>query len=136
MICGKKEVKGIKWGEGTLMNARWTGYRLLDILAAAGLARDKDGTEQKSLHVCFASEAAPTQAEPWYGSSVPLDMVLDPARSVLLATHVSIPSVLLRFSQDGITYTVVMADEWQTALPRPWIPAQGHHSWMYRREMG
>jgi len=81
-----KEAQGIKWGSGTLINAKWTGYRLLDILASAGIAEEM---EQKALHICFSSDAAPTEAEPWYGSSVPVDMALDPLRSVLLATHMN-----------------------------------------------
>jgi DMSO/TMAO reductase YedYZ molybdopterin-dependent catalytic subunit len=80
-----KRVEGIKWGDGTLLNAKWSGYRVRDIINAVGI-REED--KEKTLHICFAAEDAPTEAEPWYGASVPVDLTLESERCALLATHV------------------------------------------------
>jgi sulfite oxidase len=66
------------WGPGAIGNARWTGIRLADVLAAAGVAV---GAE----HVAFLAPDVSSQAcppEP-FGASIPLDKAM--RREVLLA---------------------------------------------------
>lgn len=89
-MSSHKQTEGIKWGEGTVTNARWSGYRLRDLIASVGIPDDckeykKSG---KMFHACFASEA-PTIDDRWYGASVPIDMILCTWRNAILATHVS-----------------------------------------------
>ncbi len=56
------------WGPGAIGNARWTGARLADVLAAAGVAADAE-------HVAFLAPDVSEQAsapQP-FGASIPLD---------------------------------------------------------------
>ena len=66
------------WGPGAIGNARWTGIRLADVLAAAGVAA---GAE----HVAFLAPDVSSQAGPSqpFGASVPLDKAM--RTEVLLA---------------------------------------------------
>ncbi|KAF7974782.1 hypothetical protein HWV62_11263 [Athelia sp. TMB] len=78
-----RDVEGIKWGEATICNIRWTGILLRDLLNDAGIAVEKDALD--SLHVCFASHAAICEEDESYSVSIPLAKVLDPEGDVLLA---------------------------------------------------
>lgn len=106
-----KDVSGIDWGDGAVMNAEWTGPLLRDVLVHAGLAstvkqrrqdgRQEDVSEQKDryqgLHVQMECNATQVQDDEWYGSSVPLDVVMDEEREVVLALEVSfLPGTYLR----------------------------------------
>ena len=82
-----KEVNGVDWGDGAVMNAEWTGPLLRDLLIHAGLSERKDGYE--GLHVQMECNATKVQDDEWYGSSVPLDVVMDEEREVVLALKVS-----------------------------------------------
>jgi len=66
------------WGSGAVGNARWTGARLADVLAAAGIA---DGAR----HVAFQAPDVSPQASPPqpFGASIPLGKAL--GGEVLLA---------------------------------------------------
>lgn len=80
-----KEVEGIKWGEGTICNIKWTGVRLRDLLLHAGImTKDCEG----GLHVCLSSHAATCQDDDYYGVSIPLEKALDLDGDVLLAYNV------------------------------------------------
>lgn len=81
-----RDVEGIKWGEGTICNAKWTGIRLRDIILRAGL--DSAYNDKTKLHVCFASHVAKCQEDDWFGSSVPLEKAIDPNGDVILAYEV------------------------------------------------
>lgn len=81
-----RDVEGIKWGEATICNIRWTGVLLRDLLNDAGIAGEKDALD--SLHVCFASHAAICEEDESYSVSIPLAKVLDPEGDVLLAYEV------------------------------------------------
>ncbi|GAB1732698.1 hypothetical protein NU195Hw_g8668t1 [Hortaea werneckii] len=79
-----REVQGLNWQDGAIMNCRWTGPRLRDILARAGIALS--ASEQATAHVAFACYTAPCEDESWYGASIPLSRALREDGQVLLAT--------------------------------------------------
>lgn len=81
----QKDVEGIKWGEGTICNVRWTGIPLRDLLLLAGIQDDRN----EGLHVCFASHIA-CQDDDYYGVSIPLQKALDKEGDVMLAYGVRI----------------------------------------------
>lgn len=76
-----KEVHGVDWYDGALMNCVFEGPRVGDVLRAAGLEGETGG---KGWHVQFASMGK-TQEDEWYGGSVPLERVLDRQMDVILA---------------------------------------------------
>jgi sulfite oxidase len=86
-----KEVQGIDWLDGAIMNCRWDGPRLRDILLRAGVRYDngEDRSPRKEYHVQFASHSQKTPEEDWYGGSIPLDRALAADKDVILAVKVS-----------------------------------------------
>ncbi|CAL1716601.1 unnamed protein product [Somion occarium] len=80
-----RDIEGVMWGESTVCNAKWGGARLRDMLLRAGVL----GQNQDKLHVCFESHVAKCQEEDWFGSSIPLEKVLDVNGNVLLAYEVN-----------------------------------------------
>ncbi|BFZ59905.1 hypothetical protein YB2330_000927 [Saitoella coloradoensis] len=78
-----KPVEGIKWGEGTAFNAKWSGALLRDVLQ--NVQFNVPQTEKDSWHVCFASHVMECEEDTWYGSSIPLHKALDSKGDVLLA---------------------------------------------------
>jgi DMSO/TMAO reductase YedYZ molybdopterin-dependent catalytic subunit len=82
-----KEVQGIDWFDGAVMNCKWRGPRLKDILekAQVTLAKEEKG------HVAFASHVQPCQEDEWYGASIDLGRALEEDKDVILALEVSIP---------------------------------------------
>lgn len=84
-----KEVSGIDWYDGAVMNCVWEGPRLSDILIeGAGSSEVGPSDRQKQKHVQLASYGTKTQEDTWYGGSVPLDRVMDPEMDIILATKV------------------------------------------------
>ena len=77
------DVQGIDWGGGAVINAKWGGVLLRDVLLEAGLKPD-DALGYEGLHVHFSS-SQPTQDDSYYGASIPLSVAMDPDRSCLLA---------------------------------------------------
>lgn len=78
-----KEVDGIDWFDGAVMNCKWTGPRVKDVLAQANISLTLE--EQKKAHVAFACYAKPCQDDTWYGASIPLTRVMDEDAEVILA---------------------------------------------------
>lgn len=78
-----KEVQGIDWFDGAVMNCKWTGPRLKDILERAGI--DLSSTNKNSAHVAFSCFAEPCQEDTWYGASVPLERALRADMDIILA---------------------------------------------------
>lgn len=78
-----KEVSGIDWFDGAVMNCKWTGPRLADVLKKAGLDIAED--KWKDAHVAFACFQTLTQDDSYYGASIPLARAMDPGSSILLA---------------------------------------------------
>ena len=92
-----KEVDGIDWGDGAVMNCRWKGPKLRDILAEAGvnLANLEKG------HVAFASYQTRVQADDWYGGSIELLRALRDSADVLLALEVQCTYYHIRANAHG-----------------------------------
>jgi sulfite oxidase len=82
-----KEVSGIDWFDGAVMNCKWTGPLLKDVLDQAGI--DVEEGEREKAHVAFACFQTKCQDDEWYGSSIPLSRALDASSSVLLALEMN-----------------------------------------------
>jgi sulfite oxidase len=82
-----KEVSGIDWFDGAVMNCSWTGPLLRDILEKASLKISKE--QFATAHVAFACFQTPTQEDEWYGASVPLSRVMDPDSGIILALEMN-----------------------------------------------
>lgn len=82
-----KEVQGIDWGDGAVMNCAWTGPLLRDVLGQAGVEERAAGAAP--LHVCFSTRAQPTQDDAYYGGSIGLGRALDGAAEVVLALQMN-----------------------------------------------
>ncbi|KAK7897688.1 hypothetical protein LTR67_004318 [Exophiala xenobiotica] len=90
-----KEVSGVDWGDGAVMNAEWTGPLLRDVLISAGLSdhehEHEDEKKYDGLHVQMECNATKVQDDEWYGSSVPLAVAMDREREVILALETRFP---------------------------------------------
>jgi sulfite oxidase len=82
-----KEVDGLDWGDGAVMNCTWSGPRLSDILARAGV----NISENSAGHVAFACMQAECQEDSWYGGSIELWRGKNPDAEVILALEVGNP---------------------------------------------
>jgi sulfite oxidase len=78
-----KEVSGIDWFDGAVMNCKWTGPLLHDVLEKAGVDIEKE--KWHSTHVAFACHQTATQEDEWYGASIPLSRAMDPDCGIMLA---------------------------------------------------
>ena len=78
-----KEVQGIDWFDGAILNAEWDGPLLRDVLKAAGVKEEEEG-----LHVAFACYQVKTQEDDWYGGSIPLKRAMGEGNEVVLALKV------------------------------------------------
>lgn len=87
-----KEVSGIDWYDGAVMNCVWEGPRLRDVLMrGAGVDEVKPGVKRQQQHVQFASYGTKTQEDSWYGGSIPFERAMNPEMDVILAVKVSEP---------------------------------------------
>lgn len=87
-----KEVQGIDWNDGAIMNCAWKGPRVKDVLNEAGV----DIGDWKTAHVEFACHQAVCQQDAWYGASLELDRIMTDDAEIILALEVpcSAPSSL------------------------------------------
>ncbi|KAF2826986.1 sulfite oxidase-like protein [Ophiobolus disseminans] len=83
MRTNLKEVSGIDWFDGAVMNCKWTGPLLLDVLKKAGIK--VEAPQWKDAHVAFACYKTATQDDKFYGASIPLSRAMDPDSAILLA---------------------------------------------------
>ena len=93
MRTALKEVSGVDWGDGAVMNATWEGPRLSDVLARAGAARQPESEglgkgPDTALHVAFEC-SVPTQDDSFYGGSIPLERALRESAEVVLALRMN-----------------------------------------------
>ncbi|ORY06334.1 recombinant sulfite oxidase [Basidiobolus meristosporus CBS 931.73] len=79
-LANVKKVKGVIWGPGTVGNAVWGGARLSDVLKEAGVPMGL----ASQLHVAFEAYGD-SEEDTCYGSSIPLEMAINPSNDVLLA---------------------------------------------------
>lgn len=82
-----KEVSGIDWFDGAVMNCKWTGPLLCDVLSKAGIA--VSDSECKDAHVAFSCYQTFTQDDKYYGASIPLSRAMDSESSILLALEMN-----------------------------------------------
>lgn len=82
-----KEVEGINWKDAAVMNAKWSGPRLKDVLERAGLTLDP--SERDAAHVAFACYTTPCQEDTWYGASVPLSRAMRMDADIILAIEMN-----------------------------------------------
>jgi sulfite oxidase len=85
-----KEVQGIDWYDGAIMNCLWKGPRLRDILLEAGIDNELMNEKGYRGHAAFASYEKPCQDESWYGGSVPLERCMRVDGEAILALEVLI----------------------------------------------
>ena len=85
------------WMDAAVMNCEWSGPRVRDILLAAGLDEHAMHGSVVPKHVLFANYGGKTQADEWYGGSVPLERAMDPAMDVILAVKVSMADPCVSF---------------------------------------
>lgn len=84
-----KEVLGVDWFDGAVMNCTWEGPRVRDILLAAGVEESQATHGDVSpKHVHFANYGGKVQADEWYGGSIPFDRAMCPTMDVILAVKV------------------------------------------------
>ncbi|KAL4805054.1 Oxidoreductase, molybdopterin-binding domain-containing protein [Aspergillus unguis] len=79
-----KEVEGIDWGDAAVMNCKWKGPRLSDVLRRAAVDEARKG-----LHVAFSSFQVQCQEDKWFGGSVELERGLDEDADVILALEMN-----------------------------------------------
>ena len=101
-----KEVKGIDWFDGAVMNCRWRGPRLRDVLLKSGVKIPRD--KWSSAHVAFACFQTPCQDDEWYGASIELERAMREDADVILALevsfHIFLILVLRLFHHSGSLY--------------------------------
>ncbi|KAF2754738.1 sulfite oxidase-like protein [Pseudovirgaria hyperparasitica] len=78
-----KEVQGVDWYDGAVMNCKWEGPLLKDVLVHAGI--DIEESRWKETHVAFACFQVKVQEDDWYGGSIPLDRAMRADAEVVLA---------------------------------------------------
>lgn len=84
-----KEVVGVDWFDGAVMNCTWEGPLIRDVLLRAGVVDSEvvhDGVSPRHVH--FANYGGKTQHDEWYGGSIPFARVMDPDMEVILALKV------------------------------------------------
>lgn len=124
MRTNLKEVSGIDWFDGAVMNCEWIGPKLRDVLIAAGL-NDSGETENDSFHVQFACHAVPQQDADYYGASIPLGRAMNEDADVILAMEVYLAEVKI---EEHYANTRCL-DEWQTPHCKTWLSSSRRSSW-------
>ncbi len=78
----RPRVPGVQWERGAVGNARWTGVRLADVLAKAGV------DQERAKHVQLEAADRPVHPNtPLFTRSIPLSKALHP--DTLLVTHMN-----------------------------------------------
>ncbi|GAA5932903.1 hypothetical protein JCM1841_005190 [Sporobolomyces salmonicolor] len=83
----EKEVEGLKWGGSAICNAHFSGPLLREVLESADIALEETlraRNRSGELHLHFETTQN-CEDDRFYGSSLPLEMALDPERPVMLA---------------------------------------------------
>lgn len=82
-----KEVSGIDWFDGAVMNCKWSGPLLHDVLSKAAIDVPKEKWD--ATHVAFACHQTATQEDEWYGASIPLLRAMNPECGIMLALEMN-----------------------------------------------
>ena len=80
MTEGARPAKGLQWNTGAIGNAEWSGPRLCDVLADAGLSLNDPPEDAKHVHFVGAES---------YTASIPLRKAIDNSGDVLLACQMN-----------------------------------------------
>jgi sulfite oxidase len=88
-----KEVDGIDWFDGAVMNCVWKGPRLRDILLKASIRGTMQDVRGEKVfgwkgNVACASNVALCQDDSWYGGSIPLERAMLDDGDCILALEV------------------------------------------------
>ncbi|KAH8702025.1 sulfite oxidase [Talaromyces proteolyticus] len=89
MRTESKEVQGIDWFDGAIMNCKWKGPRLRDVLIRAGIDGNQDILQDDGMYVAFGCYQVPCQDDWWYGASVKLGRCLGREFDVILALEMN-----------------------------------------------
>ena len=81
-LSAVKDVKGLPWSGGAIGTAEWTGVKLKDVLAKAGV-KDSDDNAIKHIHL-LGLDTNPLTKE-CYGTSIPVEKAIDTRGDCLLA---------------------------------------------------
>ncbi|KIX05542.1 uncharacterized protein Z518_06414 [Rhinocladiella mackenziei CBS 650.93] len=85
-----KEVLGVDWFDGAVMNCTWEGPRVRDVLLAAGVKETQvTHGDVSPKHVHFANYGGRTQQDEWYGGSIPFERAMSPNMDVVLAVKMN-----------------------------------------------
>ena len=79
-----KEVNGLDWGDAAVMNCRWKGVRLRDILVEA----QPTVAQGQTAHVAFSCYETSVQGADWYGGSIEFERAMKEGADVLVALEV------------------------------------------------
>jgi sulfite oxidase len=86
-----KEVQGIDWLSGAVMNCLWKGPRLRDVLTKSGI--DSSLIDQVSSnfkgHAAFACYEQQVQEDSWYGGAIELERAMGVDADVILALEMN-----------------------------------------------
>jgi sulfite oxidase len=82
-----KEVNGVDWFDGAVMNCSWRGPLLKCVLEKADVEIPQDDWE--NAHVAFACFQTPCQDDEWYGASIPLARAMSEDAEVVLALEMN-----------------------------------------------
>jgi sulfite oxidase len=83
MSANSRKAQGLPWGIGAISNSSWTGVRLRDVLADAGLSSDPSTAATTCSSSTLAQHVHLIGAEA-YAVSVPIHKAIDPWGDVLL----------------------------------------------------
>jgi sulfite oxidase len=86
-----KEVNGIDWYDGAVMNCVWKGPRLRDVLSKAGIGETMVGEGAYNGYAAFACYETPCQDDSWYGGAVGLERAMMEDGDCILALEVCLP---------------------------------------------
>jgi sulfite oxidase len=83
-----KEVDGIDWFDGAVMNCLWKGPRLRDILREAGLCPELGQEGEWTGHVACICNQVPCKDTECFGASIPLSRAMLEDGDCILALEV------------------------------------------------
>lgn len=82
-----KEVCGLDWFDGAVMNCKWSGPLLKDVLNKAGINIEEGKLGE--AHVAFSCFQTTTQDDSFYGASIPLSRAMNPEYSIMIALQMN-----------------------------------------------